>query len=176
MFFTGYLQFNLFILRVYCVLTFRCIIWRFRAKNVVLVDMRWLYLIITLDELAAARNVKDKILVLKKECSFCDALTPEQIIQLATPTYQIRKERKAKAEKQTEFIDPAAATDPYRVNLPSMSPIDMNESQSYLEAVDIILNTGFPNRWVWGGGGARIPPELSFNWEFLERETEDYQC
>ena len=48
--------------------------------------------------------------VLKKECSFCDALTPEQIIQLATPTYQICKERKAKADKQTEFIDPADIT------------------------------------------------------------------
>ena len=39
--------------------------------------------------------------VLKKEYSFCDALTPEQIIHLATPTYQIRKERKAKADKQS---------------------------------------------------------------------------
>ena len=45
-----------------------------------------------------------------KECSFCYALTPEQIIHLATPTYQIRKERKAKADKQMEFIDPADVT------------------------------------------------------------------
>ena len=39
--------------------------------------------------------------VLKKECSICDALTPEQIIQLSTPMYQIRKERKAKADKRS---------------------------------------------------------------------------
>ena len=36
--------------------------------------------------------------VAKLPCEYCDLLTPEQVIQLATPTYKLRKE-KAKVKK-----------------------------------------------------------------------------
>ena len=33
-------------------------------------------------------------------CEFCDLLTPEQLLQLSTPTYKIRKEK----QKSKEFL------------------------------------------------------------------------
>ena len=40
-------------------------------------------------------------------CDFCDLLTPEQVLQLATPTYKIRKE---KQKSQDVLVDPTTVT------------------------------------------------------------------
>ena len=41
------------------------------------------------------------------QCEFCDLLTPEQVVQLATPTYKLRKE---KQKGKDVLIDPTAVT------------------------------------------------------------------
>ena len=41
---------------------------------------------------------------LKKECHVCKGFTPEQILQLATPTYRDRKEKKATASSSTPTL------------------------------------------------------------------------
>ena len=40
-------------------------------------------------------------------CEFCDLLTPEQVLQLATPTYKIRKE---KQKSKDVLVDPSTVT------------------------------------------------------------------
>ena len=45
--------------------------------------------------------------VLKLPCEYCEVLTPEQVIQLATPTYKLRKE---KSKGKDTFIDPSTVT------------------------------------------------------------------
>ena len=46
--------------------------------------------------------------ILKKECGVCKGFTPEQVQQLATPTYRDRKEKKATASSSTPtLVDPA---------------------------------------------------------------------
>ena len=40
------------------------------------------------------------------QCEFCELLTPEQVVQLATPTYKLRKEK----QKSNVLIDPASVT------------------------------------------------------------------
>ena len=41
------------------------------------------------------------------QCEFCELLTPEQVLQLATPTYKLRKE---KQKGKDVPIDPASVT------------------------------------------------------------------
>ena len=41
------------------------------------------------------------------QCEFCELLTPEQVVQLATPTYKLRKE---KQKSKDVLIDPASVT------------------------------------------------------------------
>ena len=41
------------------------------------------------------------------QCEFCELLTPEQVVQLATPTYKLRKE---KQKGKDVLIDPASVT------------------------------------------------------------------
>ena len=38
---------------------------------------------------------------------FCDLLTPEQVLELPTPTYKLRKERKQECES---LVDPSSVT------------------------------------------------------------------
>ena len=45
--------------------------------------------------------------VSKLPCEYCELLTPEQVIQLATPTYKLRKE---KAKSKDTLIDPSTVT------------------------------------------------------------------
>ena len=40
-------------------------------------------------------------------CEFCDLLTPEQLLQLSTPTYKIRKEKQKSKEV---LVDPSTVT------------------------------------------------------------------
>ena len=52
--------------------------------------------------------------VLKKECVICKGFTPEQTLQLATPTYRDRKEKKTTTTTSTNstltLVDPAHVT------------------------------------------------------------------
>ena len=57
------------------------------------------------------KGVGDDPCVLKKECDVCKGFTPEQILQLSTPTYRDRKEKKATASSSTPtLVDPAHAS------------------------------------------------------------------
>ena len=54
------------------------------------------------------KGVGDDPCVLKKECDVCKGFTPEQILQLSTPTYRDRKEKKATASSSAPtLVDPA---------------------------------------------------------------------
>ena len=54
------------------------------------------------------KGVGDDPCVLKKECGVCKGFTPEQVQQLATPTYRDRKEKKATASScAPTLMDPA---------------------------------------------------------------------
>ena len=43
----------------------------------------------------------------KLPCKFCELLTPEQVLQLSTPTYKLRKEKKQERES---LVDPSTVT------------------------------------------------------------------
>ena len=45
--------------------------------------------------------------VLKRDCSICKAFTPEQILQLATPTYRERKNKEKKVSPSPTLVDPS---------------------------------------------------------------------
>ena len=45
--------------------------------------------------------------VKKLPCEFCELLTPEQVVQLATPTYKLRKDKKQECES---LVDPSSVT------------------------------------------------------------------
>ena len=54
------------------------------------------------------KGVGDDPCVLKKECDVCKGFTPEQILQLSTPTYRDRKEKNMTASSSTPtLMDPA---------------------------------------------------------------------
>ena len=54
------------------------------------------------------KRMGDYPCVLKKECGVCKGFTPEQVQQLATPTYRDRKEKKATASSSAPtLVDPA---------------------------------------------------------------------
>ena len=45
--------------------------------------------------------------IAKLPCEYCELLTPEQVIQLAMPTYKLRKE---KQKSKDSLVDPASVT------------------------------------------------------------------
>ena len=55
------------------------------------------------------KGVGDDLCVLKRDCPICKAFTPEQILQLATPTYRERKnkEKKVSASPTPTLVDPS---------------------------------------------------------------------
>ena len=55
------------------------------------------------------KGVGDDPCVLKRDCPICKACTPEQILQLATPTYRERKnkEKKVSASPTPTLVDPS---------------------------------------------------------------------
>ena len=55
------------------------------------------------------KGVGDDPCVLKRDCPICKAFTPEQILQLATPTYRERKnkEKKVSASPTPTIVDPS---------------------------------------------------------------------
>ena len=50
------------------------------------------------------KGLGDDPCVLKKECLICKGFTPEQVLQLATPTYKDRKDKKTTS---STLVDPA---------------------------------------------------------------------
>ena len=50
---------------------------------------------------------RDDACLKKLPCEFCELLTPEQVLQLSTPTYKIRKEKKLEREA---LVDPSTVT------------------------------------------------------------------
>ena len=53
------------------------------------------------------KGLGDDPCVQKKECNICRGFTPEQILQLSTPTYRDRKDKKATASSSTPtLVDP----------------------------------------------------------------------
>ena len=54
------------------------------------------------------KGLGDDPCVQKKECAICRGFTPEQTLQLSTPTYRDRKDKKATAFSSTPtLVDPA---------------------------------------------------------------------
>ena len=57
------------------------------------------------------KGLGDDPCILKKDCVICKGFTPEQVLQLATPTYRDRKEEKTTTSSTTSstptFMDPA---------------------------------------------------------------------
>ena len=57
------------------------------------------------------KGLGDDPCILKKECVICKGFTPEQTLQLATPTYRDRKEKKTTSNSTTSstptLVDPA---------------------------------------------------------------------
>ena len=49
----------------------------------------------------------DNTCVKKLPCDFCELLTPEQVLQLSTPTYKLRKDRRQERES---LVDPSSVT------------------------------------------------------------------
>ena len=62
-------------------------------------------------------GVGDDPCVLKKDCSICIALTPEQIQQLATPTYRTRKEKEQKTVSSSLVSATPTRVDPSQVSV-----------------------------------------------------------
>ena len=53
------------------------------------------------------KGLGDDPCVQKKECDICRGYTPEQILQLSTPTYRDRKDKKTTASSSTPtLVDP----------------------------------------------------------------------
>ena len=63
--------------------------------------------------------------VKKQPCEFCDLLTPDQVVQLATPTYKIRKE---KQKSKDIIVDPASVTVLSKVDQDTEWPTSHNSS------------------------------------------------
>ena len=53
---------------------------------------------------AAGKGLGEDPCISKLSCEYCELLTPEHVIQLATPTYKLRKE---KAKSKESLVDPA---------------------------------------------------------------------
>ena len=79
--------------------------WHHRDKERKPAAILWLHLTNTLGVLDA--GLGDDACVKKLPCEFCELLTPEQVLQLSTPTYKIRKEKKLERES---LIDPSTVT------------------------------------------------------------------
>ena len=57
------------------------------------------------------------IRVLKRDCPVCKAFTPEQILQLATPTYRERKNKEKKVSESPPPPSPPTLVDPSQVSV-----------------------------------------------------------
>ena len=51
------------------------------------------------------KNLGEDSCICKMPCEYCELLTPEQVIQLSTPTYKLRKEK-----QKDSLVDPSSVT------------------------------------------------------------------
>ena len=56
------------------------------------------------------KGIGDDPCVKKKQCQICDNLSEQQKLQLATPTYRVRKELQKKSSSPSHSVDPADVT------------------------------------------------------------------
>ena len=63
------------------------------------------------------KNLGDDPCIRKLPCEYCELLPPEQIVQLSTPTYKLRKE---KQKERDSLVDPSSVT--------VLSPVDHDKS------------------------------------------------
>ena len=79
------------------------------------------HIMASFDQHARCARCRDKGLedpcVNKLPCEICELLTPEQVIQLSTPTYKPRKEKQKECES---LVDPSSVT--------VLSPVDQEKS------------------------------------------------
>ena len=68
--------------------------------------------------------------VKKLLCEFCELLTPEQVVQLATPTYKVRKEKQKQCDS---LVDPSSVTvlSPVDHDKPRLSASSHNNSEDF---------------------------------------------
>ena len=75
---------------------------------------------------------------------YCELLTPEQVIQLATPTYKLRKE---KAKSKDTLIDPSTVTIVAQVESqvtePAISSHNSSVELALPEGRDVIASFSF---------------------------------
>ena len=74
------------------------------------------------------KNLGENPCIKKLPCEYCELLTPEQVIQLATPTHKLRKEK----QKERDFlVDPASVTvlSPVGHDKPILGPSSHNTSE-----------------------------------------------
>ena len=78
------------------------------------------------------KGLGDDPCISKLPCEYCKLLTPEQVIQLATPTYKLRKE---KQKSKKSLVDPASVT-----VLSQVEPQDMDPAvSSHNSSTDLFL-------------------------------------
>ena len=65
------------------------------------------------------KGLGDDPCVLKLSCEFCDNLSPEQLLQLSTPTYKLRKE---KLKSKESLVDPSSVTVVSQVEKQDVAP------------------------------------------------------
>ena len=71
--------------------------------------------------------------VKKLPCEFCELLTPEQVLQLSTPTYKLRKEKKQERES---LVDPSSIT--------VLSPVDQDKSVGDSSCLNTLEDLSLP--------------------------------
>ena len=82
------------------------------------------HIMVSFDTHSRCARCRDKGLgedpcVSKLPCEYCDLLTPVQVIQLATPTYKLQKE---KAKSKETLVDPASVMVVAQVDSQDMEP------------------------------------------------------
>ena len=75
----------------------------------------------------------DDACVKKLPCDFCELLTPEQVLQLSTPTYKQRKERKQERES---LVDPSSVT--------VLSSVDQDKSVGASTSLNTLEDLSLP--------------------------------
>ena len=73
------------------------------------------------------KGLGEKLCISKLPCEYCELLTPEQVSQLATPTYKLRKE---KVKSKETLIDPASVTVVAQVESQDMEPAVSSHNSS----------------------------------------------
>ena len=73
------------------------------------------------------KGMGDDPCIRKLPCEYCELLTLEQVIQLATPTYKLRKE---KQESKDSLVDPASVTVLSQVEPQDMDPAVSSHNSS----------------------------------------------